>query len=281
MTILVTGATGNLGRLVVEHLHSTGHPVRALTRDASAAGAGAARLPDGVEIVEGDLTKPDTLAAALDGVSALHLLGATGHDHTPLTTGPEILALATEAGVQRLTVLAVGDDESGLTTAVRTSPLEWTFVWPIDLMSNTLGWADTIRTTSEVREPYAARRTASADERDVAEVIAAVLTSTNGSHAGRSLHLTGPEALTPAAKVAAIAAATGQELRFTELTDDQAREQWRAEGWPDEGIDFMLHMWATVPASVADTTSAVEDVLGRPPRPFAAWAADHAAAFRP
>lgn len=274
MTILVTGATGTLGRLVVEQLHRTGHAVRALTRNP----AEATGLPDDVEVAEGDLTRPETLASALDGVTALHLIGATGHDHTPLTTGPEILALATEAGVRRLTVLAVGDD-GDLTKAVRASSLEWTFVWPIDLMSNTLGWAEAIRTTAEVREPYAGRRTASADEKDVAEVIATVLAE--GGHAGRSLHLTGPEALTPADKVAALAAATGEEIRFTELTDDEAREQWRAEGWPDEGIEFMLNMWATVPETVAHTTSAVEEVLGRPPLTFAEWATAHADAFRP
>ncbi|GAA3488887.1 NAD(P)H-binding protein [Streptomyces cremeus] len=273
MTILVTGATGNLGRLVVGRLHEDGRTVRALTRDP----AGVTGLPDGVEVAEGDLTRPDTLAAALDGVTALHLLGATGHDHTPLTTGVEILDLAAGAGVRRLTVLAAGDGAWG--KAVRASPLEWTFVWPIDFMSNALGWADVIRAEGEVREPYAARRTASADERDVAEVVAAILTG--GGHAGQRLVVTGPEALTPADKVAAIAAATGQDLRFTELTDDEARAQWRAEGWPEEGIEFMLRMWATVPESVARTTTAVQDVLGRPPRSFADWAAEHAADFRP
>ncbi|MFE2558882.1 NAD(P)H-binding protein [Streptomyces sp. NPDC059352] len=273
MTVLVTGATGTLGRRVVERLRREGRTVRALTRTPG----GRTGLPGDVEVVGGDLTEPRTLTAALDGVSAVHLLGATGHGHAPLRTGPEIMAMATAAGVRRLTVLA--PDEGGeLEHAVRASGVEWTFVWPIDLMSNALSWADAIRATAEVREPYAARRTASADEADVAEVIAALLA--RGGHAGRRLVVTGPEALSPADKVAALAAATGRELRFTELTDDQARRQWRAEGLPEEGIAFLLHMWATVPASVAEVTTTVEEVLGRPPRSFARWASDHADAFR-
>lgn len=274
MTILVTGATGTLGRHVVKRLRQAGQTVRALTRTP----AEATGLPDDVEVVGGDLTKPQTLAAALDGVSAVHLLGATGHDHAPLHTGLQITAMAAEAGVRRLTVLSVGEGGE-LEQAVRDSSLEWTFVWPIDFMSNALGWAEVIRHTAEVREPYANRRTASADETDVADVVATVLA--RGGHAGRSLIVSGPEALTPADKVSAIAAATGREIRFTELTDDQARRQWRLEGWPEEGIDFMLHMWATVPETVARVTSAVEEVVGRPPRTFAQWADAHADAFRP
>ncbi|MEJ8643567.1 hypothetical protein WKI68_23705 [Streptomyces sp. MS1.HAVA.3] len=108
-------------------------------------------------------------------------------------------------------------------------------------------------------------------------MLATVLT--RGGHAGQRYVVTGPEALTPADKVSAIAAATGRELRFTELTDAQARRQWRAEGWPEEGFAFLLDMWATVPESVAEVTTTVERVVGRPPRTFAAWATAHADAF--
>ncbi|WP_210570416.1 NAD(P)H-binding protein [Streptomyces sp. GESEQ-4] len=271
MTILVTGGTGTLGRHIVERLLRTGRTVRVLTRD-----AGAARLPQDVEVVEGDVTQPASLAAALDGVGAMHLLGATGADHTPLRTGGEILAMAYQAGVRRITVLSPGDGQE-LDDAVRGSDLEWTFLWPIDLMANTLAWADTIRAEGRVCEPYGDRRTASVHEEDVADVVSAVLT--DGGHAGRSYVLTGPEPLTPADKAATLAVATGRGIHFTHLTDDQARERWRAEGWPEEGIDFMLRMWATAPPTVADVTSSVERVTGCPPRSFAQWATAHAEVF--
>ncbi|GGY73282.1 nucleotide-diphosphate-sugar epimerase [Streptomyces omiyaensis] len=272
MTILVTGGTGRLGRHIVERLLLTGQTVRALTRD-----AGVARLPTGVEVVEGDLEQPSSLAAALDGVGAVHLLGTTGADHAPLRTGGEILTMAAEAGVRRITVLSPGDGQE-LDGAVRGSGLEWTFLWPVDLMANALGWAETIRTEGRVREPYADRRTASVHEVDVADVVSAILT--DGGHAGHRYVLTGPQALSPADKTAALAAATGREIHFTHLTDGQARELWRAQGWPEEGIDFMLRMWATVPTTVADVTSSVERVTGRPPRSFAQWATAHAETFQ-
>lgn len=268
---LVTGATGNLGRRVVDRLVAGGARVRALTRNPAEAD-----LPDGVEVVHGDLTDPATLAPALDGVTAMHLLTTGGADSAPLPTGPEIVAAATAAGVRRVTVLGTG--EGPVEQAVAASDLEWTALWPIDIMANTLGWADAIRAEGAVREPFGGRRTASVDEADFAAAVATVLV--DGGHAGRTYVVTGPEALTPGEKVEAIGAAIGRDVRFEELTPDQARAQWRAQGWPDEGIDFMLDMWATVAASVADVTTAVEQITGRPPRRFAEWVADNVAAFK-
>jgi uncharacterized protein YbjT (DUF2867 family) len=273
MTIVVTGATGTIGRRVVDLLVQAGQPVRALTRNAAVAD-----LPAGVEIAEGDLTRPETLRPALEGATALHLLSASGADHIPLETGPEIVELATEAGVRRVTVLGTGQ-HGPVEKAVAASDVEWTQLTPVDYMANTLGWAESIRTAGVVREPFGGRRTASADEADVAAVAATLLV--HGGHAGRSYRVTGPEALTPADKVRIIAAATGRPVEFVELSSDEARALWLAEGWPAEGVEFMLDMWATVPAEVGVVTDDVERVTGQPPRAFAQWAAEHAAAFRP
>jgi uncharacterized protein YbjT (DUF2867 family) len=271
MTILVSGATGTLGRHVVAELLRKGERVRALSRHPEQA-----NLPAGVEVVGGDLTAPDSLSAAFDGVGAVHLLSASGHDHLPLETGAEIVELAGKAGVRRATILAP-DQDGTLARAMVGSDLEWTRVWPVDFMANALGWAPAIKAEALVAEPYGGRRTAGAHEGDVAAVIAKVLVE--GGHAGREYKITGPQALTPADKVRAIAAATGREVRFQELADDQARELWRGQGWPEEGIDFMLQMWATVPADVAEVTTAVEQITGRPARTFAQWAVEHAAEF--
>lgn len=267
MTILVSGATGTIGGHVVGELVRAGERVRALTRD-----PGGADLP--CEVVGGDLTVADSLDFA--GVTAVHLLSATGADHVPLENGREIVELAVAAGVRRISVLAP-DLDGSLAKAVATSGLEWTRVWPIDLMSNALHWAPAINAEGVVREPYGGRRTASAHEADVAAVIARVLVE--GGHGGKEYRVTGPEALSPADKVRAIGAAAGREVRFEELTDEQARAMWRGQGWPEEGIAFMLQMWATVPAEVAEVTATVEQVTGRPARTFAQWAAEHASAF--
>lgn len=272
MTILVTGATGTIGSAVVKQLVEAGHKVRALTRDALAA-----NLPEQVEVAEGDLTRPESLEPALQGVTAVHLLSATGADHVPLETGAHIVDLVRAAGVRRVTVLTTGAD-GPVEQAVRASDLEWTILLPIDVMSNALGWAETIRSEGVVREPYGERLTASVDIDDFAAVVAAVLV--DGGHSGQSYRVTGPEALTPGEKVRAIAAALGQDVRFEELTPEQAREHWRGQGWPEEGIDFMLTMWATVPPTVGTVTPVVKQITGRSPRTFAQWAAENSHAFR-
>ncbi|MEU6035564.1 NmrA family NAD(P)-binding protein [Actinomadura sp. NPDC047616] len=92
MTILVTGATGNVGRPLVERLLADGHRVRALTRDPAKA-----NLPAGAEVVAGNLADTASLSAAFDGVSAAHLIGF-GDDYAPLANGPEIMDVAKRAG---------------------------------------------------------------------------------------------------------------------------------------------------------------------------------------
>ncbi|NUT94736.1 MAG: NmrA family NAD(P)-binding protein [Saccharothrix sp.] len=268
--VLVTGATGTLGRKIVDRLTAAGVRVRALTRNPTGA-----NLPEHVEVVRGDLTDPSSLGPALDGVTALHLLTLTGEGNAPLHTGEEIVAAAVAAGVRRITVLGPGDGP--VERAVAASGLEWTVLWPIDFMANTLDWAEAIRTEGVVREPFGGRRTASADEADVAAVVATVLV--NGGHAGMRYTVTGPEALTPGEKARAIGAALGREVRFEDLTPDQARAQWAAQGWPEDGIEFMIDMWSTVPPDVANVTTTVQEVTGRPPRRFADWAEQHAPAF--
>lgn len=100
MTLLVTGATGKAGRHVVRHLLEAGHQVRALTRDPARAA-----LPDGAEVVAGDLTDPASLAPALRGVLGVHLITVGGDDYATLRTGPELVTRFTEAGVRRVVVL--------------------------------------------------------------------------------------------------------------------------------------------------------------------------------
>lgn len=100
MSILVTGATGNVGRHLVRQLTEAGHSVRALTRDPNAA-----EFPDGVEAVKGDLSDHASLRTAFDGVTALHLLASQGASFDALERPEELLAMAAKAGVERVTVL--------------------------------------------------------------------------------------------------------------------------------------------------------------------------------
>ncbi|MFB4319789.1 NmrA family NAD(P)-binding protein [Actinomadura sp. 21ATH] len=272
MTILVTGATGNVGRHVVRELLSDGHKVRALTRDPARA-----RLPEGVQIAAGDLAVPDSLAAALDGVTAVHLITFDGGNGAALRTGPEIARLAAKAGVRRVTMLWSGEP-GPVEEAVAAEGLPWTTLQPQEFMSNALLWADSVRDEGVVREPFGATRSAMIHEADIGAVAARTLTG--DGHAGREYVLTGPEILDMPGKLAVLSEALGRAIRFEELTEEQARERMRRAGASQEAIDHVVGWYADPPQEAYTVSPAVERLLGRPARTFAEWARENAGAFR-
>ncbi|NUW37708.1 NmrA family NAD(P)-binding protein [Nonomuraea sp. SMC257] len=286
MTILVTGATGTVGRLVVDELVRAGRQVRALTRDSARASE---LLPADVEVVAGDLADPGSLVAAFDGVTAAHLITFAGDDYAPLKRGDEIVELAVKAGVRKVSVLggrADGPLERALAaagkhaTAEHATGLEWTLLNPVEFMSNTLRWwAGSVKAHGVVREPFGDRLSALVHEADIAAVAAAVLTGEG--HGGRTYTLTGPEALTTREKVRVLAEATGLDITFTELTEQEARAEWRSHGMGEETVEFLVQALGNTPEVGYTVVPTVEQVTGRPARPFAQWAAEHAAAFRP
>lgn len=271
-TILVTGATGTVGRRVVAELLARGHAVRALTRDAAAA-----VFPAGVEVFQGDLTEPESLNPALEGVTGLHLITFGGACFAPLETGPRILELARAAGVRRVTVLH-GGGPSLLEDAVRADDgVDWTVLMPVEFMGNALEWADGVTAADEVREPFTGRLSAMVHEGDIGAVAAVALTE--DGHAGQEYLITGPELLTVGDKVTAIAAARGRDITLVELTREQAVARWRAAGHPEDVIGFLLEAYGNTPEVGRTVLDTVEKVTGRPARTFAQWAAEHAGAF--
>ncbi|GAA4319050.1 NAD(P)H-binding protein [Streptomyces venetus] len=272
--ILVTGATGTVGRHVVAELLARGHEVRALTRDAAKA-----VLPAGVEVAEGDLTAPGTLAPALEGVTGLHLITFGGAAYTPLETGPRILETARSAGVRRITVLH-GGGPTPLEDAVRADGgIDWTVLMPVEFMANALEWVDGIVASGEVREPFVTRLSAMVHEGDIGAVAAVALTE--AGHGQQEYVITGPEVLTVGDKVTTLAAAVGREITLVELTEEQALARWRAAYLPEDVIGFLLEAYGNTPEVGRTVSGTVEKVTGRPARTFAQWAAEHADAFRP
>ncbi|MET9368876.1 NAD(P)H-binding protein [Streptomyces griseoflavus] len=270
--ILVTGATGTVGRQVVAELLARGHAVRALTRDPATAD-----LPDRIEVVRGDLTEPDSLVPALEGVTGLHLITFAGALFTPLETGPRILEAARAAGVRRITVLN-GGGPTPLEDAVRAEDgVDWTVLMPVEFMANALEWADGIVTADEVREPFVSRLSAMVHEGDIGAVAAVALTEEG--HGRQEYVITGPEALTVRDKVDAIAGARGRPVSLVELSEEEAVARWRAAGQPEEVIGFLFDVYGNTPEAGRTVLDTVEKVTGRPARTFTQWAAEHAAAF--
>ncbi|TDC84994.1 NAD-dependent epimerase/dehydratase family protein [Micromonospora sp. KC606] len=273
MTILVTGATGTVGRHLVAQLLAAGHPVRALTRRPTEAD-----LPDGVEVSAGNLTDLDSLVAAFAGVTAAHLI-SFGDDYAPLREADRIVDLARQAGVGRVSVLRGDITKGPLEVAVEASGLEWTHLSPVEFMSNTLEWAESIRAEGVVREAFPDARSALIHEADIAAVAAVALT-TDG-HAGQDYWLTGPQALTVPERIERLSQVLGREIRYVELTTDEMVARWRAEGHSDDDIEFFLTMRTNPPEAGYTVLPTVERITGRPARTFTDWVRDNAATFQP
>ncbi|UQS23643.1 NAD(P)H-binding protein [Amycolatopsis thermalba] len=288
MTILVTGATGNVGRNVVRQLADRGHDVRALTRSPRPG-----MFPAGIQVCEGDLTRPETMREALTDVTALFLFPVAA-------TAEEVVGMARTAGVQRIVVLSSGAVTTGFDTdfhlpverAAEASGLEWTHVRPGEFAMNKLAlWGPSIRAERVVRDPLPDAAWFPVHEQDIADV--AVLALTEDGHAGQAYTLNGPELLTRRRQVELIAQALGEEIRFEVVTPQQAREIYLAQGgFAAENADFLLgfedyggdesdpaEIEAFDPSSLGPMPTA-EAVTGRPARTFAQWAGDHAADFR-
>ncbi|MFI5613653.1 NAD(P)H-binding protein [Amycolatopsis sp. NPDC051903] len=270
--IVVTGATGNVGRPLVAALASAGVRVTAVSRTPAA-------VPDGAVHRVADLAAPDSLRPVLEGAEALFLF--------PGGPAPaELLSAAEAGGVRRLVLLssqgaATRPEAYAFFTAyeeaVRASDLPATILRPGGFATNALAWVPSVRASRTAAAPFADVALPFVDPADVASVAAAALL--DDSHAGASYTVTGPAALTPRDRAAALATALGEPIRFVEQTPAEARAQ-------------LLEL---MPAPIADATLAVlgsplpeeqkvspdaELVLGRAPRTFAEWAAASADAFR-
>src|SRR5512132_3544516 len=214
--VLVTGATGRVGRVVVDLLIDAGVPVRALTHRSEAA----ATLPANVEVVTGDLTVPESLDAGLRGVSAVFLVWTA-----PPTTAPAVVErLATYA--RRVVFLssphqtphpffqqpnAMAVLHADIERLIAAAGLESTIIRPGMFASNALfWWAAAIRAGGAVRWPYGAAETAPVDDRDVAAVAARTLYQ--DGHAGGDYVLTGSESLSQAEQVSIIGDVLGRPI---------------------------------------------------------------------
>ncbi|CAL9490034.1 NAD(P)H azoreductase [Nocardiopsis dassonvillei] len=274
--VLVTGATGNTGRHVVAGLLAEGVPVRVLVRREDHG------LPAGVEAVVGDITDPESVAAAAKGSRAAYLVW-------PLMTadgvGPVAAALARHA--DRVVYLSAANAGSGdpqergswgaVEDAVRESGAQWTFLRVTGLAANALQWADQVR-TGTVRAPYGRAERSLVHEYDVAAV--AVRALLDDGHAGRAYLTTGPEAVSQRDQVRILGEAIGVQARWEEQPPEEAVAELTAL-FGDAGYaeDALAH-WASMAERPEAVSRDVERVLGRPALPFREWARDRAADFR-
>ncbi|WP_163875254.1 SDR family oxidoreductase [Paenibacillus favisporus] len=272
--ILVTGATGSVGREVVRLLHKDGYRVRALSRHPEKS-----NFPVGVEMVAGDLLKPESLSAALDGVEKVFWM-------LPLAADFNFPRIARQSGVRHIVLLSAATAEIGVENAiarlhlnaeqaVRESGTSWTFLRPSGFMTDVFRWKDSIRSEGVVQIPFGDLSIPVIDSRDTAAVAAKALSS--DGQEGKVYMLTGPESLTRRQQAAIIGKVLGREIEFESIPDDLARKHLLRH-MPAEMVEALFDL-SNQGQKFSEVLPTVEEVTGQPPRTFQQWVTDHAEAF--
>lgn len=280
MAYLITGATGSVGRHVVDQLLGRGADVRVLTRKPDQA-----QFPAEVKVFGGDLSAGEVQPGAFDQVKRMFVFPASG-DIRPF------LAKAQAAGVEQCVVLsslaaaaeAPRDLRSSsyhhhraIEQAVEESGLEYTFLRPGSFANNLLFWSYTVKNMGMVAGPYPQSAQSLIHEADVADVAATILT-TDG-HGGEKYPLTGPESLTQAEQLNTIGAAIGRDLTYHVITPAEWSQSMR-QFMPEDMIAMLLEYWSDTVAQPDVVRPTVTQITGKPGRTLAQWALDHVADFR-
>jgi uncharacterized protein YbjT (DUF2867 family) len=272
VTIVVTGATGNVGRPLISELAAAGARVRAVTRTPEAAG-----FPDGVEAVY-------SAVDALPGATAVFLNSrALGGELA------DVVALARRSGVTKLVALSAinadddfsrqpsrfrGDRNKEVEQLAVDSGLDWVSLRPAVFASNFVGmWSAQVRAGDVVGGPYAAASAAPIVETDIAAVAAQALLT--DELVGQRIPLTGPQALTNSELVETIGTVLGRPLRYLEVPADVVRQRFIGLGLGAEFADAYTAMLADALDKPALVTREVEKITGRPATSFAQWVSDH------
>lgn len=275
-TVVVTGATGNVGRPLVTELVEAGATVRAVTRQPGTAG-----FPRGVEVVT-------SAAEGLRGADAVFLNSRALADD--LAT---VVDRAGDEGVTRLVALSAinadddfaiqpsrfrGDRNKEVEQLAIESGLSWVSLRPTMFVSNLAGmWLTQLQSGDVVAGPYAAASSAPIVERDISAVAAQALLTDR--LVGRTVELTGPQAFTNAQLLATIGTVVNRRLRYQEVSVEQVRNSFVALGFPTAFADAYIGFLAATVDKPAAVTREIDKILGRPAQSFAAWVADHRALF--
>jgi uncharacterized protein YbjT (DUF2867 family) len=280
--IVVTGATGNIGRPLVAALAAAGKQVTAVSRRLPGSG-----VPAGVVHRQADLGEPGHLEAAVAGADALFLL-LTGELLVGGEDPRDVLKAATGGGVRQVVLLssqAAGTRPQApshsrfraFEEAVQQAGPDWTILRPAGFDSNACAWAELIRAQQLVAAPFGDVGLPFIDPADIAAVAAAVLLG--GDHAGRTYELTGPAPISPREQAQAIGVALGAPLRFAELSRAEARA-YMLQFMPEPVADGTLDILGEPTAAEQRVSPDVEQLLRRPAGTFAGWAARNVTAFR-
>jgi uncharacterized protein YbjT (DUF2867 family) len=279
--ILVTGASGNVGREVLKQLSQGGHQVRAAYQTSQKA----ADAPAGVETTIVDFNRPDTLSAALNGIDCVFLVGPVAPNLVELESN------ATEeikrAGVPHLVKLsAMGTRAATFPRQhaesedhIKASGVAWTFLRPNGFMQNMVIYnAATVRGQNAFYGSAGDGKVSQVDLRDIGAVAVRVLTE--DGHTGRTYTLTGPAALSNSEIAAILSSVLGREIRHVNLLPNQMKQAMLGAGMPEWNANGIIDLEALYRKGGASTVSSdIERVLGRKPIGYQQFARDYASTF--
>src|ERR1700688_3736098 len=284
--ILVTGATGLNGMELLRRLSARGVAVRALVRNPAKAEAIAA-LPH-VEIAQGDMARPETLAAALHEINRAMLISSSAPDM--LDVQSSFIAAARKAGVRHVVKLSgiMPELHSAFRFArmhgeiekrLEASGMAFTHLRAGEFMPAYFRQVTNIAAKGAMFLPMEDARIASIDLGDIAEIAVRVLTS--AGHEGKIYPLTGPEALTMSEVAEKLSAATGKTIRYVNVPPEAARQAQLAAGMPPYLADALFELFAERrDGKEAKVWADAGALLGRPPTSFDEFARRNALVFR-
>lgn len=280
-TILITGATGNIGSGLVPALLSEGADVRVLIRNE-------AKANDletlGADVIIGDLDKPETLEPAVSGVDKIFLLtwnGPTAVDHAnnlikaaKQAENPYIVRLSGH-GSEKSRIIR---DHMTIEKLVKSSGLQYTILRPTFFMQDVFMAAQTISEQGMIYMPFKDGKLATIDVRDIADVSAKVLTTSG--HEGKTYILTGPQPVSFYDIAAAFSTALGKEVKYVDVPLDAARQSMIGMGMPDWIVEGYIELMAEFANNWANKSYPdVETITGHPARSISQFAQDFASMF--
>lgn len=281
--ILVTGATGNIGRELTKQLQARGADFAAMSTQSD-------QTPAGVRVVHGDFTRPATLQAAFAGVDTLFLLFPLVPDMIAMArnavaaakaAGVKHIVRSSGAGADSRSPASIAKVHGEIDDLVVGSGIAYTLLRPASFMQNTVNfYAGTIKGASAIYAPRGNGAVGLIDTRDVAEVAAIVLTAP-AAHAGAVYTLTGGEALTDAQVAAAIGRAIGRDVTYVDVPEQAAVDSMTQMGFPPQVIDWLMSLNYVIKQGwAAGLSEDVRRVTGHAPRSFTSFAQENAAVWR-
>jgi (4-alkanoyl-5-oxo-2,5-dihydrofuran-3-yl)methyl phosphate reductase len=280
--ILITGATGNIGSQLVNQLVTKGEPVRVISRDEKKV----SHLDPAVQRVIGDRHDPSLVRKAAQGADKVFMLAVLfdkNHEADRLLIEEAKQAGAGQiimisSGTVRIETNAIGRLHREKEELIGQSGISWTFLRPGGFMSNSLQWADTIKSQSKVFNPMGKGKTAPISPYDIARVAAVALTCPG--HEGKAYDLTGAELLSTPEQVEILSKVIGKPIDCVDIPVEVAAERAIAAGLPHALVKSLAELWVQVRKEAGGfQTNEVERLTGQTAQTFETWCREHRSAF--